>query len=190
MAEASRVASSPTRRAPAGELSSPHEDSEPDRPKLDVVDNRRATSSTSRRQAVMLRALGVLFVVGALATTAVAHALLASQQQRVDTLQSQLGQAVVTQQDLQLSRAELESAARVLQVAEKQLGMVVPGSVSYLVPVDPGPTVAQAEAAAARALLRTHAGAGKKEIREHGSRTATRSADIRRGTPATTLPNG
>ena len=87
-----------------------------------------------------------MFVVGALAVTAAAHTFVASDQQRIDTLQGQLTQTLAQQQDLQLSRAELESPVRVLAIAERQLGMVSPESVSYLPPVDPGPSVSQAGA--------------------------------------------
>jgi len=73
-----------------------------------------------------------MFVVGALAVTAAAHTFVASDQQRIDTLQSQLTQTLAEQQDLQLSRAELESPVRVLAIAERQLGMISPESVSYL----------------------------------------------------------
>ena len=110
---------------------------------------RRARSSVAN----LLRGLGVMCVVGALAVTAAAHAFVASDQQRIDTLQGQLTQTLAQQQDLQLARAELESPVRVLAIAERQLGMVAPGSVSYLPPVDPGPSVYQAGESAARAAL-------------------------------------
>jgi hypothetical protein len=97
----------------------------------------------------VLRALGALFVVGALGVTAAAHTLVASDQQRIDNLHGRLTQTLAEQQDLQLTRAELESPVRVLGIAEHQLGMVSSGSVSYLAPVNPGPSVEQAGTAAA-----------------------------------------
>lgn len=97
----------------------------------------------------MLRAFGVAFVVGALGITAAAHTFVASDQQRVDALQAALTQTVAQQQDLQISRAELEAPVRVLNIAEHQLGMVAPASVTYLPPVNPGPSVQQAGASAA-----------------------------------------
>ncbi|MFZ2058107.1 MAG: hypothetical protein WAV54_11940 [Acidimicrobiales bacterium] len=152
MAGAARAVSTAARGLPAREPAS----SRPDhpgaaRPRLDVVDPRRVASRSNRRRAKVLRGLGVLLVVGALVVTAAAHALVASDQERVDTLQAQLTQTLAEQQDLQLSRAELASPVRVLDIAERQLGMVSPGSVSYLSPVDPGPSVLQAGADAARA---------------------------------------
>jgi cell division protein FtsL len=92
-----------------------------------------------------------MFVVGALSLTAAAHAFVASDQQRIDNLQAQLTETLAEQQGLQLSRAELESPTRLLKIAEHQLGMVSPSSVSYLAPVNPGPSVEQAATDAARA---------------------------------------
>ncbi|MGA3214546.1 MAG: hypothetical protein ABSD97_02510 [Acidimicrobiales bacterium] len=145
MTPAGRAASSAARARQGAEP----EDLKAPRPRLDVVDRRLRASRTLRRQANLLRTLGVMAVVGALAITAAAHTFVASDQQRIDTMQAQVTQVLAEQQDLQLSRAELESPLRVLKIAEKQLGMVSPGSVSYLAPVNPGPSVAQAGAAAA-----------------------------------------
>ncbi len=150
MTPAARAASSAARALSRSETASPRPE-DASRPRLDVVDRRLRASRTLHRQANLLRTFGVLLVVGALAVTAAAHTLVASDQQRIDTLQAQLTQTVAEQQDLQLSRAELESPVRVLSIAEKQLGMVSPGSVSYLAPVNPGPSVAQAGASAAKA---------------------------------------
>ena len=111
--------------------------------KFDVVDRRAGAARSVHRQARLLRTLGVGFVVGALALTAAAHTFVASYQQSIDALQAELTQSVARQQNLQISRAELESPVRVLSIAEHELGMVAPGSVSYLAPVNPGPSVAQ-----------------------------------------------
>lgn len=181
-----------TKREPA---SSRPADAGETRPSLDVVDRRRAASRSNRRRAGMLRGLGVMFVVGALAVTAAAHTFVASDQQRIDTLQSQLSQTLAEQQDLQLSRAELESPLRVLAIAERQLGMVSPESVSYLPPVDPGPTVSQAGAEASKAALAAaaaQAGGRAKSAQSDGpgARTRTRPALAGARSPATTTPTG
>ena len=60
----------------------------------------------------LLRGLGVMFVVAALAVTAAADTFVASDQQRIDALETQLSQALAAQQNLQLTRAELESPSR------------------------------------------------------------------------------
>ena len=170
----------PTSDAPApgpGELS-------PRRPKLDIVDRRLKASRSVHRQANVLRGLGVLFVVGALAVTAAAHTFVASDQQRIDALQAQLTQSLVSQQDLQISRAELESPLRVLSIAEHQLHMVAPGSVTYLAPVNPGPSVEQSGRAAARAAGGTRR--SEATTRSDGSDNGTAgsrsaSADVKAG---------
>jgi len=148
---------------------------------------------TARRRATVLRGLGVLVVLGALAGTAIAHAMIAAGQQRIDTLQRQVTQTLVEQQNLQLARAELESPARVLSIAEHQLGMVAPGSIWYLTPVNPGPSVARAEAAEVRAAIaRRGAGAKKAKSRstERGVSTTKAPAHTRAAPFANTLPTG
>jgi hypothetical protein len=179
MVSAARAALSTTRQSTGSVV--PAQEEPAGSPKLDVPDRRTAAAQSRRRQATILRTLGALLVVGALAATAVAHALVASDQQRLDTLQSQLTQMLIQQQGLQLTRAELESPVRVLHIAENQLGMVVPPSVSYLPAVDPGPSVAQAGASAARAAL----AAADRAAKRPGVRTSGTSPSTGAGSPAT-----
>ncbi len=162
------------------------------RPKLDLVDRRRSSGRTARRQATLLRGLGVLVVLGALAGTAVAHAVVAAGQQRIDTLQGQVTQTLVEQQNLQLARAELESPARVVSIAEHQLGMVVPGSVWYLTPVNPGPSVASQQAASARAAIARHRARTKAKSRSSERGVSTTRAPAHTGSApfANTTPTG
>jgi cell division protein FtsL len=155
------------------------------RPRLDIVERSRVASRSNRRQANLLRSLGVAFVVGALAITAAAHAFVASDQQRVDTLQGQLAATLAQQQNLQLSRAALESPVRVLNIAERQLGMISPGSVSYLPPVDAGPSVAQVAANAARA-----AAARQAKSHAYGTGTSKNALKPRSESLSTTSPTG
>ncbi len=196
MASTARAVSAAARGLPRSEpASSRPAGADEARPSLDVVDPRRTASRSNRRRAGMLRGLGVMFVVGALAVTAAAHTFVASDQQRIDILQGQLSQTLAEQQDLQLSRAELESPLRVLAIAERQLGMVSPESVSYLPPVDPGPTVSQAEAEASKAALAAAAaqGAGRAKSAPSdgpGAKTRTRPPLSGARSPATTTPTG
>ena len=159
------------------------------RPKLDVVDRRLRASRSTRRQANVLKAIGAMFVVGAFAVTAAAHTFVASDQQRIDTLQGQLSRVLAAQQELQVSRAELESPSRVLAIAEHQLGMVSPGSVTYLSPVNPGPSVEQAGAQASKSAAGSSSRHGKfnstvKAIANRNAETATKS---RAGGPSTAV---
>jgi cell division protein FtsL len=194
MATAARAVSTAARALPAREPAREPASARP-RPRLDVVDRRRAGSRSSHRKANTLRGLGVMFVVGALAVTAAAHTFVASDQQRIDTLQSQLTQTLAEQQDLQLSRAELESPVRVLAIAERQLGMISPESVSYLPPADPGPSVSQAGADAARTALSAAAArkAGPPKSAKSdalGARKRTRTSPAGARSSAITPPTG
>jgi cell division protein FtsL len=114
------------------------------RPPLGVVDRRGAVERGRRRQARVLFFVSGAILAIALTVAAAGHALLASTQVNADTLQGELAQAVATQQNLQLERAQLETPSRVLAFAEHRLRMVAPSGVTYLQPVDPGETVLQA----------------------------------------------
>jgi len=157
------------------------------RPKLDVVDRRLRASRSTRRQANVLKAVGVLFVVGAFAVTAAAHTFVASDQQRIDTLQGQLSRALAAQQELQVSRAELESPSRVLAIAEHQLGMVSPGSVIYLSPLKPGPSVDQAGAQASRAASSSAASGVKAAAKGMAGRHLAPATKSHTGGPSTAV---
>lgn len=152
----------------------PRDKAAPRSPRLSVVDQRRALTRARRRQALVLRTLGVALVVGALAAAAIAHGVVASQQQRLNALQTEVGQSLIAQQDLQLARAQLEAPPRILQIATGRLGMVTPQTVTYLPPVDPGPSVQAAQQAAQRRAL----AAQRRAV-------ATRSASPRTTTPST-----
>lgn len=129
----------------------------PARARLGVVDRRRLEARASRRQATALFALSGVVLALALAVAAAGHALLAADQIQADTLQSQVATAIGTQQNLELERAQLERPGRVLTIAEDRLKMIEPHSVTYLQPVDPGETVAQAHApAVSQPALRHH----------------------------------
>lgn len=114
------------------------------RPELDVVDPRAVVERSRRRQARVLLTLAALCVAGPLVLAALGRAIVASDQVRSDSLQSQIAQALQVQQDYQLQKAELVAPARVLGIAETRLHMVTPAHVTYLRPVNPGESVAQA----------------------------------------------
>jgi cell division protein FtsL len=163
MATAERAIASPRRAgalhgAPARRARQPSR-----RPRLDVVAERNVRDRTRRRQALMLRGLGVALVVGALAASAAAHAYVASQQQAVDMRQIEVAHALLEQQTLQVERAQLEAPSRVLYIAERRLGMVLPPTVTYLPPINPGPSVSQFQhLVAAQAVASAAAKASKQ----------------------------
>ncbi|MGC9960773.1 MAG: hypothetical protein ABSE47_02585 [Acidimicrobiales bacterium] len=113
-------------------------------PELDVLDRRHVVARGHRRQARVLMALAALCVGGPLVLAALGHALVASDQVRSDTVQSQIAQALQTEQDYQLQRAELVSPARIYEIATTRLHMITPAGITYLLPVDPGMSVATA----------------------------------------------
>jgi cell division protein FtsL len=110
---------------------------------LHVLGHRDLVLRSRRRKAARLTVFSVAVLVAASLVVAGAQALIAEHQVRLDALQQQLSSAVTTNQSLGLTRATLGSPDRILAVAEHQLKMVSPGTVRYLEPVDPGPSVAE-----------------------------------------------
>jgi cell division protein FtsL len=80
-------------------------------------------------------------IVAALLLVAIGSALVVSQQVRLDSAEQALAASATYNTDLQVQRAELAAPTKVLRVAQTKLGMVMPKSVVYLVPVKVGPTV-------------------------------------------------
>jgi hypothetical protein len=136
----------------------------PERADLGVLDRRHVLDRARRRQARVLMALSASLVAAALVLAAAGHALLASDQVTADTMNSNVAAAIATQQNDQLVRAQLEAPNRILSIAESGLKMVTPGSVTYLPPVNPGPSVAEAHGAPAPAA----AGATKHRAKQVG----------------------
>jgi hypothetical protein len=118
------------------------------KPDLEVIDKRHLAARANRRQAHLLQVLAAASVAGALLLVALGHAFVASEQVRADTIQSEVAQALLAQQDYQLQKAELMAPSRILAIAVTRLHMVVPARITYLSPVSTGETVAQAHRAA------------------------------------------
>lgn len=117
------------------------------RSRLAVVSARKLQQRAQRRRARMIAIFAAGFVVVGLLVVVTGQALVASQQLRLDNLQSRLSTATATNENLELRRAQLTAPTTVLQIAEHNLHMVAPASVTYLSPVNPGTTVSQAAAA-------------------------------------------
>jgi RNase P protein component len=111
---------------------------------LAVVGRAELERRRLRRRCRAIFTLAALIVAGALLVVAAGQAFVAAQQVRLDRLEQQLATSVAKDQNLQLTRAQLESPSRILALAEHELGMVVPKSVTYLVPVEPSRTGAPA----------------------------------------------
>lgn len=102
------------------------------RPDLRVYTAEERLARTQRRQARLMLAISACVVAVALLIVGAANIVVTSRQFRVDALNSAVGSAVAENQNLQLQRAELESPARIVSIAEHRLGMVMPKSVTYL----------------------------------------------------------
>lgn len=111
------------------------------RPKL-ALTSASALSQAMLRHRARALALAAGLLIGAASLFVVAgQAMVASQQVRIDTLHDELAGAVASNENLQLTKAQLEAPGRVLIIAERQLHMVVPKAVVYLDPVNPGPSI-------------------------------------------------
>ncbi len=116
-------------------------DARPDRraeaARFRVLTARDLQARARRRRARAVAAVAGTLLIGSLLAIAIAQALVASQQIRLDSLEQRLAAAVATNQELQLQRAELASPARILDLAKRELGMITPGDVTYLPAVAP-----------------------------------------------------
>jgi cell division protein FtsB len=107
-----------------------------------AVENHRTPKRRMvRRRTRLLLVVSVVLVGGSLFAVAAAQALVAAHQVSLDRVEQSLSSAVARNQNLEFALAKLESPARIIQIAEGRYGMVVPESVVYLAPVNPGLTV-------------------------------------------------
>ncbi len=93
------------------------------------------------RRARLVVFVAASVVVASLLLVAIGSALVVSQQVRLDSAEQALAASSAYNTDLQVQRAELAAPTKVLHVAQTRLGMVMPKSVIYLVPVKVGQTV-------------------------------------------------
>jgi cell division protein FtsL len=117
------------------------------RARLALVNAKALAERTQRRRARAMGLLAAVVVVFGLLVVVTGQAQVASQQVRLDNLTTELQSASALNENLQVQKAELSAPAAVLQIAEHRIHMVAPASVTYLNPLDPGPSVAQLAAA-------------------------------------------
>lgn len=111
-------------------------------PRRSAVDDHNGVNRRRmRRRARLFVVASISLVGGSLFAVAAGQALVAAHQVALDQAQQSLSAAVARNQNLQFSLSKLESPARIVEIAEGRYGMVVPQSVLYLAPVNPGPTV-------------------------------------------------
>jgi len=88
------------------------------------------------RQPGIRRHIAVLMVIGVVAVISMGlvalHVLIAEAQFRLDSLEQQASAQQARYERLRLDVAQLESPSRIVSVAEGDLGMRQPGSVTYL----------------------------------------------------------
>jgi hypothetical protein len=113
------------------------------RPDLGLIDRSHVVVRARRRQARALIALAAACLALPLLLATLGHAVVASEQVRSDALQTEIAQALETQQQYQLQKSDLGASARIVTIAEARLHMVTPAVVTYLQPVKVGESVAQ-----------------------------------------------
>jgi cell division protein FtsB len=109
-----------------------------------LADRRAVSRRAMRRRPRLLVVTSIALVGGSLFAVAAGQALVAAHQVELDQAQKQLSSAVARNQNLEFTLSKLEAPARIVAIAEDRYGMVVPASVLYLAPVNPGPNVTAA----------------------------------------------
>ena len=141
------VGAAPSRRPGGRPLGTP-----PPRPRAPLRIVRAAELSPAgrrRRRRFVVVGTAALAVVGLFAVVVV-HVVLAQQQFQLADLSSRISSEQSANDQLRLQVAQLQAPQRVVSEAEKQLGMVSPPSITYLVPGHTGARVrAQAAGPAA-----------------------------------------
>ncbi|HET6810535.1 MAG TPA: septum formation initiator family protein [Acidimicrobiales bacterium] len=132
------------RRSPVGVPARPH----PAPPPLRVVDRSELSpGARRRRRRLLVGGTGVVTALGLFAVVVV-HVVLAQQQFQLAALSSRIAAARSANDQLSLQVAQLQAPERVVSDARRQLGMVSPPSITYLVPGHRGPLVRAQPAAA------------------------------------------
>ncbi|HEX5265544.1 MAG TPA: hypothetical protein VFW24_02120 [Acidimicrobiales bacterium] len=152
-------------------------------PPLRVVGRAELSPAARRRRrrllvggAAVLAALGLFAVV-------VVHVVLAQQQFQLAALSSRIDAARSVNDQLRLQVAQLQAPERVVSDAQKQLGMVSPPSITYLVPGHHGPLVR-----AQSATTPTTASSSTASRSSTSSKSSTSSQSPTTSTTATTPP--
>ncbi len=103
------------------------------RPPLRVVSDPVRLRARRRRSRALVISIGVFIAVGMFVIVG-AQVVLTQRQIRLDNMGQSLSLAQVTNDQLQLRVANLESPSRIVSEAESQLHMILPTSVVYLTP--------------------------------------------------------
>lgn len=101
---------------------------------LRVVEAPTLTPAERRRRARLLLTGGVGLALAVVFGLVYMHVVLAQRQFAIDHLNTQVAKEQASYQSLRLQVAQLGSPQNIISTAEGQLGMVQPGSVTYLTP--------------------------------------------------------
>ena len=105
-----------------------------------VAPGERTPQARLRRRRLIVFGLATLAVMGLFGLVA-EHTVLAQQQFRLASVQSQAATEQARNQALQLQVAQLQSPSRIVSEARTKLGMVPPAGITYLVPGQRGAKV-------------------------------------------------
>jgi hypothetical protein len=124
---APRGAAAPVRR--------PGPDAAPQpRPRLRLVDDARVKAAHRRRRTRLVLVAAAILATGCLFALAAANAMLVSGQGRLDALELKVADAQSQYSANRLKVAQLQSPDRIVEAAQRRLGMVPPPGVTYLSP--------------------------------------------------------
>lgn len=124
----------PALHKPAMGRAAPHHQPEPSLAPLRILESPHRSRWRVAKRPRLLMVGGVAVMCLVLLGVVVAHVMLAQSQLRLDKLNRQLASQVGLHRRLELQVAQLESPSRIVTVAQQRMHMVVPGSVTYLVP--------------------------------------------------------
>lgn len=121
-------------RRPRPEVSPRPRPAQPAPRRLRLVDDARVKAAHRRRRARLVVAAAAIAATGLLFALAAFNAMLVSGQGRLDELERHVADAQAEYSASRLRVAELEAPERIVQVAQRRLGMRLPDDVRYLTP--------------------------------------------------------
>ena len=99
-------------------------------------------------QSTKLFATSLAILMSAMAMVIAFNSVLSSKQVKLDIIGQQLNKQVISNQNLNLEKADLQSPARILKIATTNLKMSYPSQITYLQKVNPYASVTVAGLAA------------------------------------------
>lgn len=133
-ATATRTATRATNRAATRPSARPDlAPKSPSRPPLRVVDVKEAARHRRRRSIAWL---GLALLTTGLLAVVISHVILSQQHYELEQLEREATASQRRYDQLRLEVARLEAPERIVDVATRRLGMVMPAEVTYLTPTE------------------------------------------------------